>query len=114
MSRRLGLTCPMGTAEWRIYVAPPSDPALTPDGQECHAVTLTDSCEIVISDTVHPSRRAEMVVHELLHAAVAASGLGGTQRWGDAREEVVVRALAGPLAHALVGAGLWRGKRVPK
>ena len=108
--RRLWLTCPMGTAEWRVFVAPESDPALV----DAYGVTLPDSCEIVISDNVHPSRRAEMVLHELLHAAIATSGLGVTQRWGDEREEVVVRALAGPLAHALVGGGLWKGRRVPR
>lgn len=111
--RRLWLTCPMGATEWRVYATDPADPALRLDGQDCYAVTLTESCEILIADNIHPSRRAEIVLHELLHAAVATSGLAVTQRWGDAREEVVVRALAGPLAHALVGSGLWRGRRVP-
>lgn len=114
MSRKIWLTCSMGATEWRVYAVPHDDPGLRVEGQDCYAVTLTESCEILVAENVHPTRRAEIVLHELLHAAVASSGLGVTQRWSDAREEVVVRALAGPLAHALVSSGLWRGRRVPR
>lgn len=104
----------MGTTEWRVFLVDPEDPALTLDGTACYAVTLTETCEILIARNVPRSRIPSLVVHELLHAAIATSGLGVTQRWSDAREEVIVRGLADHLAHALVGGGLWRGRRIQR
>ena len=112
--RALYATCPMGSTEWRVYACDPDDPDLTIDGDACDAVTLVDDGVILFARTVKRDRVPVLIVHELTHAAVATSGLGVTQKWNDDREEVIVRSLSTMLAHALVGGGLWRGRRVPR
>ena len=112
--RQPWLTCPIGATEWRVVLADRDDPALSLDGDPCEAVTLTDDCLIVIDRTVKRSRWPGLVVHELLHACIASSRLGVTQRWSDAREEVIVQTLADGLTHALVGGGLWKMPRVQR
>lgn len=112
--RALYTTCPMGTTEWRVYIVDADDPALKVGGDACYAITDPDTCTILLSAEIKPARRPKFLVHELIHAAIDASGLAITQRWNDAREEVIVRQLSDHLAHALVGGGLWKGRRVPR
>lgn len=106
----------MGTAEWRIYLADPSDPGLAVDGDEAPAegMTMRGESVVLINRAVPAKRRAEVLLHELIHGAAFLSSIRSTQRWTEAREEAIVSALAPMLAHALVGARLWRGKRVPR
>jgi hypothetical protein len=110
--RSLYTVCPIGATEWRVMLADRDDPALQLDGDPCDAVTLTDECVIVIDRSVKRSRIPGLVVHELLHAVIASSRLGVNQRWSDAREEVIVQTLADGMTHALVGGGLWKGRRI--
>jgi hypothetical protein len=104
----------MGSTSWSIYAVDDDDPGLTVGGDPCDAVTLLEECIILVRRNVHRSKVAQLLVHEIAHAAIASSGLAVTQRWSDAREEVIVRQLATVMAHALVSGGLWRGRRIPR
>lgn len=112
--RTLLTTCPIGATSWPVMLTDPDDPALTHGGDACEAVTLTDECLILVDRTVKRQRIPGLIVHELLHACIASSRLGISQRWSDAREEAIVQTLADNLTHALVGGGLWKGKRVQR
>lgn len=112
--RTLLTTCPIGATNWRVMLTDRDDPALVHGGDPCEAVTLTDECLILVDRTVKRQRIPGLIVHELLHACVASSRLGIAMRWSEAREEQVVQTLADNLTHALVGGGLWKGKRVAR
>lgn len=100
MSRTHWLTLPMGSSEWRVYLADDNDPELTLDGVECEGVAVHETTTILIARSVKPRERWRVLVHEALHGAIASSGLGVTQRWTDQREEVIVRSLTPMLAQA--------------
>lgn len=108
------LTIPLGSATYRVVLVDADDPALSLDGDVCEGAVDHDTATIYLRRTLPRSRIAEVLLHEILHACTHLSGLAITQRWRPEREEVVVHALAPLLAHALVGGGLWKGRRVPK
>jgi hypothetical protein len=70
MTRTLWRACSMGSTDWPVYIVDPDDPDLMLDGQSCYAVTLIETCEILIARTVPRSRIPSLVVHELLHASL--------------------------------------------
>lgn len=115
MTRTPWLSIPLGSAVYRVVLCDPQDPELSiEDASGCEAVTDHDTATIYMRRTLPRTRVAEVLVHEILHASVHISGLAVTQRWKPEREEAVVHALAPMLAHALVGGGLWKGRRVPR
>jgi hypothetical protein len=109
------LSIPLGSAVYRVVLVDPDDSMLAIDDTcGCEAVTDHDTATIYLRRTLPRTRVAEVLVHEIMHAATHISGIAVTQRWKPEREETVVHALAPMLAHALVGGGLWRGRRVPR
>lgn len=114
MSRTLLLTAPLGSAEYRVYLADADDHLLVPydkgDGT-CEGATCHETSTIVIRRDLPKKRVPEVLVHELMHAVAHISGIAITLRWKLTREEQVVHAMAPMLAHALVGGGLWKMPR---
>lgn len=108
------LTAPLGSAEYRVYIADPSDHLLVPNNPDdgpCEGATCHDTATIVIRADLPSKRVPEVLVHELMHAAAHISGIAHTMRWKLVREEQVVHAMAPMIAHALVGGGLWKTPR---
>lgn len=114
MSRQLWLTMPLGSAEYRVYLADGDDHLLKPvdanDGA-CEGATCHETSTIVIRRDLPKKRLPEVLIHEALHAVAHISGISHTLRWKLTREEQVVHAMAPMLAHALVGGGLWKMPR---
>jgi hypothetical protein len=117
MSRTHWLTAPLGSAEYRVYLADGDDPLLAsdrPDSGPCEGATCHTTSTIVINRSLPRKRVPEVLIHELAHAACHISGIAITLKWKLPREEQVVHALAPMLAHALSGGGLLKLPRVPK
>lgn len=114
MSRTQWVTAPLGSAEYRVYLADDDDHLLKPhteaDGP-CEGATCHDTSTIVIRRSLPRKRIPEVLIHELLHAVMHISGISHTMRWKLTREEQVVHSIAPFLAHALVGARLWKMPR---
>lgn len=81
----------MGPHRWRIVVD--VDERLIAEG--CHGTCIPRRQLIVIDGALEGTAAAEVVLHELIHAALA-----GTTLEEDV-EELVANAAAGPLLHAL-------------
>jgi hypothetical protein len=114
VSREHWFTAPLGSAEYRVYLADGSDHLLHSGNDEdgpCEGATDHETCSIVIRSDLPRKRIPEVVVHELMHAAAHISGISHTMRWKLVREEQVVHAMAPMIAHGLVGGGLWKTPR---
>jgi hypothetical protein len=111
------LTLPLGSAEYRVYLADADDHLLKPidacdaanEGATCH-----ETSTIVLRRDLPRKRLPEVLIHEALHAVAHISGIALTLRWKLTREEQVVHSIAPMLAHALVGGGLWKLPKVPR
>lgn len=114
--RTLWLTCPMADTEVRVYVATADDSDLRtgPDDPPAEGMALRGDGIVLINADVPQRRRMGVLVHELLHQAIFLSGVGATVRLNDAREEALVSAIAPLVTHALAGAGVLKGRRVPR
>lgn len=117
MSRQHWLTFPIGSAEYRVYLADADDHLLKPvDACDaaCEGATDHETSTIVVRRDLPAKRLPEVLVHELLHAVAHISGIAITMRWKLTREEQVVHAMAPMLSQALIGAGLWKQRRAAR
>ena len=114
MSRTLWLTCAMADSRVSVYVASPDDPDLQVDGDAAEGVCILAEGLVLINEAVPVRRRLGVLIHELIHLASFLSGAKVTLRLSDDREEALVSAIAPMLTHALVGAGLLKGRRVAR
>lgn len=80
----------MGPHRWQLR----TDPLLETVGA-CHGVTHPRRQLIVLDATLAGTALAEVLMHELLHAALSGASLD------EADEERMANAAAGPLLHAL-------------
>lgn len=114
MSRRLYRRFTMGAVEWRIYRATADDVELKPlgsDQESCMGATAASECAIILNEEIPAREVPPTTIHEMLHAAFEASGLGHTMGFNLKKEERIVHALAPFLAQALVTGGFWKNPR---
>lgn len=104
VARRLWLRAPVGPVTWSVYLAPPNDPLLSPptSGDDpLEGFAQGSRLSILINDALPPERRWDVLVHELMHAAMYM--LSGSDALGidHAREEAIIGLIAPLLAQSM-------------
>lgn len=114
MSRTLYRRFTMGADAWQMLKADCTDPELAPlnpDETSCEGATLAAETKIILNAGLPSKGLPSVVIHELLHAAVQASGIGHTMKLSLKKEEQLIHALAPFVAQALVTGGFWKTPR---
>lgn len=100
----------VGGARWGIYLVPGKSKRLRgDDGDQCKGMAYLEECRIYITNEVSEEARAELLLHELLHAVFHATGAAHAIS-DDEKEEGIVRDVTPVLHRLLVDLGF----RFPK
>lgn len=118
--KRKWMTLDIGGARWPVWLVDPATLKKCADDAEVEGITNYTASEILIDDTVEGSRRAVVLVHEMMHACFSAPGMGAVlphlfgcaeDKMPEVEEQVVcllAPTLTGALGHML------RLPRVPR
>ena len=92
----------VGGQKWGVYlVAPTSKHLALDDGSPCNGRCFYDECRIYINRKLDEAAREDVLLHELLHAALFVSGAEAAYGKSPKAEELLVSALT-PTLHRLL------------
>lgn len=93
------LTLKIGPTQWKVFLVPSHHSALKDHGDE--GVTLYSESRLYINQDLPIDRRADVLIHELLHAILHVHGIGTAMDLDDTADEKLTSLLAPALTSAL-------------